>query len=55
MNQKILDGGVKNGIWRCLTFLNRKSQRYCRLKFTDSYYGELAHYGLHRLAWADVK
>ena len=40
---------------RMARFLNRKSQRYYRLKFADSYYGELAHYGLHRLAWADVR
>ena len=36
-------------------FLNRKSQRYYRLKFADTYYGEMAHYGLYRLAWADVR
>ena len=30
---------------------NGQSKRYYRLKFADSYYGELAHYGLHRLAW----
>ena len=40
---------------RMARFLNRKSQRYYRLKFADSYYGELVHYGLHRLAWADVR
>ena len=40
---------------RMARFLNRKSQRYYRLKFADSYYGELAHYGLYRLAWADVR
>ena len=40
---------------RMARFLNRKSQRYYRLKFADSYYGELAHYGFHRLAWADVR
>ena len=33
-------------------FLDRKSQRHYRLKFADTYYGELSHYGLHRLAWA---
>ena len=55
--------GFKSGIlWgqqhvlrRMARFLNRKSQRHYRLKFADSYYGELAHYGLHRLAWADVR
>ena len=30
-------------------FLNRKSQRRYRLKFANSYYGELSHYGLYRL------
>ena len=39
---------------RMARFLNRKSQRYYRLKFADTYYGEMTHYGLHRLAWADV-
>ena len=36
-------------------FLNRKSQRYYRLKFAETYYGEMSHYGLYRLAWADVR
>ena len=36
-------------------FLNRKSQRHYRLKFADTYYGEMTHYGLYRLAWADVR
>ena len=40
---------------RMARFLNRKSQRYYRLKFADTYYGEMAHYGLYRLAWADVR
>jgi len=40
---------------RMARFLNRKSQRYYRLKFADTYYGEMTHYGLHRLAWADVR
>ena len=40
---------------RMARFLNRRSQRYYRLKFADSYYGELAHYGLCRLKWADVR
>ena len=31
------------------------SQRYYRLKFADTYYGEMTHYGLYRLAWADVR
>jgi len=26
-----------------------------RLKFADTYYGEMTHYGLYRLAWADVR
>ena len=33
---------------RMARFLNRKSQRRYRLKFADSYYGEMAHYGLYR-------
>ena len=40
---------------RMARFLNRKSQRYYRLKFADTYYGEMTHYGLCRLAWADVR
>ena len=40
---------------RMARFLNRKSQRRCRLKFADTYYGEMTHYGLYRLAWADVR
>ena len=40
---------------RMARFLNRKSQRYYRLKFADTYYGEMAHYGLYRLAWADMR
>ncbi len=36
-------------------FHNRKSQRRCRLKYADTYYGEMKHYGLYRLAWADVR
>ena len=26
-----------------------------RLKFADTYYGEMTHYGLYRLAWADMR
>ena len=40
---------------RMARFLNRKSQRYYWLKFADMYYGEMTHYGLYRLAWADVR
>ena len=40
---------------RMARLLNRKSQRYYRLKFADTYYGEMTHYGLYRLAWADVR
>ena len=40
---------------RMARFLNRKSQRYYRLRFADTYYGEMTHYGLYRLAWADVR
>ena len=44
-----------NAFKRMARFLNRKSQRYYRLKFADTYYGEMTHYGLYRLAWADVR
>ncbi len=40
---------------RMARFLNRKSQRYYRLKFAKTYYGEMTHYGLYHLAWADVR
>ena len=40
---------------RMARFLNRKSHRYYRLKFADTYYGEMTHHGLYRLAWADVR
>ena len=36
-------------------FLNGKGQRYYSLKFAKTYYGEMTHYGLYRLAWADVR
>ena len=35
--------------------LNRKSQRRYRLKFADSYYGEMSHYGLYRLSIAKTR
>ena len=40
---------------RMARFLNRKSQRRHRLKFADTYYGELNHYGMYWLKWADVR
>ena len=40
---------------RMARFLNRKSQRRYRLKFADTYYGELNHYGMYWLRWADVR
>ncbi len=40
---------------RMARFLNRKSQRHYRLKFADTYYGELNHYGMHWLRWAEVR
>ncbi len=40
---------------RMARFLNRKSLRRHRQKFADTYYGELSHYGLCRLAWADMR
>ena len=47
---------VNHYVLKCMArFLNRKSQRYYRLKFADTYYGEMTHYGLYRLAWADVR
>ncbi len=39
---------------RMARFLNRKSQRRYRLKFADTYYGELNHYGMYWLKWGDV-
>ena len=36
-------------------FLNRKSQRHCRLTLADTYYGKMTYDGLCRLAWADVR
>ncbi len=44
-----------NALKRMARFLNRKSQRYYHLKFAKTYYGEMTHYGLYRLAWADVR
>ena len=40
---------------RMARFLNRRSQRRYRLKFADTYYGELNHYGMYWLKWADVR
>lgn len=40
---------------RMARFLDRKSQRRYRLKFADTYYGELNHYGMYWLKWADVR
>lgn len=40
---------------RMARFLNRKSQRRYRLRFADTYYGELNHYGMYWLKWADVR
>ena len=34
---------------------HRDMARSDRLKFADTYYGEMTHYGLYRLAWADVR
>ena len=30
-------------------------QRRYRLKFADTYYGELNHYGMYWLKWGDVR
>ena len=35
--------------------INHRSQRRYRLKFADTYYGELNHYGMYWLKWADVR
>ena len=41
---------------RCMArHLNHRSQRRYRLKFADTYYGELNHYGMYWLRWADVR
>ena len=40
---------------RAARFLNRKSQRRYRLKFADTYYGELNHYGMYWLKWTNVR
>ena len=40
---------------RMARFLNRKSQRHYRLRFADTYYGDLNHYGMRWLRWADVR
>ena len=40
---------------RMARHLNHRSQRRYRLKFADTCYGELNHYGMHWLRWADVR
>ena len=40
---------------RMARHLNHRSQRRYRLKFADTYYGELNHYGMYWLKWADVR
>ena len=40
---------------RMALHLNRRSQRRYRLKFADTYYGELNRYGMYWLKWADVR
>ena len=40
---------------RMARHLNRRSQRRYRLKFADTYYGELNHYGMYWLKWANVR
>ena len=41
---------------RCMArHLNHRGQRRYRLKFADTYYGELNHYGMYWLRWADVR
>ena len=40
---------------RMARWLNRRSQRYYRLRYSTTYYGELQHLGLLRLRWADYR
>ena len=40
---------------RMARHLNHRGQRRYRLKFADTYYGELNYYGMHWLRWADVR
>ena len=40
---------------RMARHLNHRSQRRYRLRFADTYYGELNHYGMYWLKWADVR
>ena len=40
---------------RMARFLNRRSQRRYRLRYADTYYGELNHMGLYWLKWAHVR
>ena len=48
-------GGIKAILISRLTARDVLHQRYYQLKFADTYYGEMTHYGLYRLAWADVR
>ena len=52
LKMRIVDGSV---LKRMARFLNRKSQRHCRLTLADTYYGKMTYDGLCRLAWADVR
>ena len=40
---------------RMARHLNHRSQRRYRLKFADTNYGEINHYGMYWLKWADVR
>ena len=48
-------GGIKAILISRLTARDVLHQRYYQLKFADTYYGEMTHYGLYRLAWVDVR
>ena len=47
--------GNGNALRRMARHLNHRGQRRYRLKFADTCYGELNHYGMHWLRWADVR
>ena len=40
---------------RMARHLNHRGQRRYRLKFADTYYGELNRYGMYWLRWADAR
>ena len=46
---------IDYALWRMVRHHNYRSQRRYRLKFADTHYGELNHYGMYWLKWADVR